>query len=97
MLFHVTQRPKAGFSHEDQKQGLAMWAKWEPPDGFEIKMHVFSPDGCVYVLVETDSAEALYEAPAPWVAVIFDFEVKPVIDAETAVAIAAKTIAFREG
>jgi hypothetical protein len=76
---------------------LALWAKWEPPEGFEIKMHLFSPDGSVYVLVETDSAEALYEAPAPWSAVIFDFEIKPVVEVDTAVALMGKAIAFREG
>jgi hypothetical protein len=96
MLFHVSQKPKAGFTHEDQKLSLAMWTNWEPPTGLEIKMHVFGPDGTVYVLVEAETAEAVYEAPAPWSAVVFDFEIKPVVEVAAAIAIQEKTIAFRE-
>lgn len=43
MLFYVGHRYKDGFTHDDQKKMLEMWASFEPPPGLEIKMHTFSP------------------------------------------------------
>ena len=56
MLFHITHTYKPGFTHEDQKQMLAVWEKFEPPPGYDTKWHVFSPSGTMFSLVEAPSA-----------------------------------------
>jgi hypothetical protein len=97
MLFHITQKPRPGMTNEDQKKSLEMFSRWEAPAGFEVKMHVFAPDGTIYGLADAKTAEAVYDAMAPWAGVYLDLEVKPVIEVEAAIPLYEKAIAFREG
>jgi hypothetical protein len=97
MLFHVTQKPRAGYTHDDQKKALEMWARWEPPKGFEVKSFFLAPDGRGFLVVDAETAEALYEAPAPWTVVYLDYDITPVVEVETGVELQQKGMAFREG
>jgi hypothetical protein len=96
MLIHLSWKPRSGLTHDDQKRILELWAKWEAPEGFDIKMHVIAPDGGGFGLVEAKTAEALHEAIAPWAAVLFDYVAVPVVDIDNAIPILESGIARRE-
>ncbi len=57
MLFHVTFKPRHTHDHEAQKESLALWAKFQEPEGSEIKSFVMGPNSYGYLLVEHQSAE----------------------------------------
>ena len=95
MLFHTTFKAKVSFTHEVQKRALELWAKWQPPKGLEMKAFYMAADGRGFTIAEVESAEAAYEANAPWL-VFFDFELVPIVEIEKAAGIAQKAIAFRE-
>ena len=96
MLFFQTYKPKAGFTHEDQKLMLNLWAQWTPPEGIEIKSFHVAPDGRGFLLIEGATAEAMYEGMAPWSNVLLDYEVVPVIDVETSLELLSAAVAKRE-
>jgi hypothetical protein len=96
MLFHATFKPKAGTTHEDQKKSLEMWTNFELPAGYDIKMHVYAPDGRGFGLVEAETVELIYEVVAPWAGAYMDYEILPVIDVEAAVPLMEKALAVRE-
>ena len=50
-----------------------------------------------FCLCEADSAEALYEASAPWAGVYLDYEITPIIAMEKAAELSMKASAFRKG
>lgn len=95
MLFHTTFKAKAGFTHEAQKRTLELWAKWQPPKGFELKAFYMAADGRGFTIAEAETAEAAYEANAPWL-IFFDWDLVPIVEIEKAVGITQKAIAFRE-
>ena len=97
MLFMTIMKPKSVRTTEDQKKTLALWAKWTPPKGLEIKSYHLAPDGRGFILAEADSAEAIMESQAPWAGIYIDFEVTPVVPVEKAVELITKGIAIREG
>ena len=96
MLVHLSWKPKSGLTHDDQKRILALWAKFEAPEGFNIKMHVIQPNGGGFGLIEVETAEVLHEAIAPWSAVLLDYRAVPVVDIENAIPILESGIARRE-
>ena len=96
MLFHVTYRPKAGYTHEDQKMQLKLWENWSPPEGYEIKAFHVAPDGRGFALAESATAEALVEAASLWGGVYIDFDIVPVVEVGKAVEATNKAIATRE-
>lgn len=96
MLFHVSHRYKAGFTHDDQKKMIEIFKKFEFPSGYDVKWHVFSPDGRMFSLVEASSAEVVYEVVAHWAGVYLDYEVLPVSEVDAVVPLMEKAIATRE-
>jgi len=96
MLFHATFKNKAGITPEEQKKILEMWANYQLPSGYDIKMHVYAPDGRGFALVEAETAELVYEVVAPWAGVLIDYEILPVIDVEAAISLLEKAFATRE-
>ena len=96
MLFHVTYRPKADYKHEDQKKGLELWKKFAIPEGYDIKSWHVAPDQTGFALLEAPTAELIYETLAPWACVYLDYEVVPVVEAETAIRALEKAIEYRE-
>ena len=96
MLFMQIYKPKAGFTHEDQKKALKLWENWSPPEGMEIKSFYTSPDGRGFLLIESSSAEAAFEGMALWAGVYLDYEFVPVVEIEKAVPLLNKAISSRE-
>src|SRR5580700_2101013 len=80
----------AGEVEADEDRALKVFSKWSPPP--ETTMHAFLSrvDGRGgYAVVETDSVEALANAPAifgPWL----DYDVIPVVDIQDAVVMLEK-------
>jgi len=96
MLFHTTFKSKAGYAHEDQKQVLGLWSKWQPPEGMEIKAFYVGVDGRGFLITEAKTAEAIYEGVAPWLGVLLDYDIVPIVEVDKAVGILQQAIAFRE-
>jgi len=96
MLFHVTYRPKPNYTHEEQKAGIQLWKEFKTPEGSEIKSWHVSPNGTGFALLESPSVECIFETVAPWATVHFDYEIVPVLDAETAIQLYDKAIEYRE-
>ena len=97
MLFHVTFRPRPNHGHEEQKKSLALWANYEEPEGSEIKSFVMGPNSHGYLLVEHQSAEAVFESVSMWAGIYLDYEVVPVTPIENAVELLQKAVAARDG
>ena len=96
MLFMQVFTPKTGLTHEDQKNSLKQWENFTPPKGMEIKSFHCSPDGKGFLLIEAESAEALFEPMAIWAGVYLNYEIMPVVEVEKAVEFWNKAIAKRE-
>lgn len=96
MLFINTYKPKAGFTHEDQKKMLQLWESWTAPEGFEIKSFHVAPDGRGFILFEASSPEVIYEGSSLWSNVLIDYEFTPVMEIDKAVELLNKAIATRE-
>jgi hypothetical protein len=84
MLFQVTYTARSGGSakenEESGKRGLALFSKWSPPAGMEIKSFYSRVDGQGGTLiVETDDAKVLLEGPAKFGG-LNEFEIVPVLD-----------------
>jgi hypothetical protein len=97
MLFHVSQKYKAGYTHEDQKKVWESWSRFEPPPGIEIKMNVTAVDGRGFAFIEAESAEVVFEVAAVWAGAYVDYEIVPVIEVDKALPLMEKAFAFREG
>ena len=97
MLFYVAWKQRPGQGSAEDEAGWEMFSRWEPPKGVEFKGFYGRADGGGFCLCETDSAEALYEATAPWAGAYLDYEVAPIIDMEKAAELSMKGIAFRKG
>lgn len=95
MLFHVTW-DFTDTSDEAEREGLAMFGKWQPPAGVEFKGFYGFADGSGGVaIVEADSAAALARTTAPWTTRL-RFEVTPILPIEEAAAISGEAIALRD-
>ena len=96
MLFHNTFKNKSGYTEEDRKRVLGLWSKWQPPEGMEIKSFYMGVDGRGFLIIEAKTAEAVFEAVAPWSGVLLDYEIVPIVEVGKAVEIFQQTIAFTE-
>jgi uncharacterized protein DUF3303 len=100
MLFQVNFATRAGGSAkenmESAKRTLALFSKWSPPAGMEIKSFYTRADGKGgSVVVETDDVKALLDGPAKFGAVN-DFEIVPVIEVNEGVSILSEALAWQE-
>ena len=93
MLIQVTYSNRGGVA--EQEQALAMFERWQPPTGVEIKGHYTRADGGGFAIVEADSAEAILIALAPWASTLLDYQVTPIVEIEQGVAALKQGIAFR--
>ena len=96
MLFAAMYTFRANASEATIKRLNSLFGNWQPPKGYEIKMHYSFADGTGgLTLVETGSVTAMYEAIIPWIPFV-EFRVVPVIEIEKAFPIATAAIAWRE-
>src|SRR5439155_11590800 len=98
MLFQVNYTTRAGGSakenEESAKRTLALFAKWSPPAGMEVKSFYARADGKGgTVMVETDDVKTLLDGPSKFGA-INEFEIVPVIEITEAVPILSEALAW---
>ena len=96
MLFQVNYTTRSGGSAkenvESAKRTLALFSKWSPPPGMEVKSFYARADGRGgTVVVETDDAKVLLDGPAKFGA-INEFDIVPVVDIAEAVPILSEAI-----
>jgi hypothetical protein len=97
MLFYVGWKPRPGQGPESGEKGLEVFSRWKPPQGVEFKGMWGRADGGGFCVCEAASAEAIFEATAPWSGTFLDYDIAPIVDMEKAVELQKKAIAFRKG
>ena len=96
MLYHLNAKPKPGITHAEVKAAVELFEHWTPPAGVEIKSFNMAIGGRQFILVETESLQALGELVVPWSSVYLDYEAIPVAPIKDAVENIKKGIAARE-
>lgn len=96
MLFAITFTPRPGTTEERDKRTITLFTNWQPPAGYEFKgLYDFADGNGGMGIVEASSAEVLLEAHAVWTT-FFEFSVRPIVEAQQAVAIFQKAHAWRD-
>jgi Domain of unknown function (DUF3303) len=100
MLFQINYSTRAGGSAQENEQSgkraLALFSKWSPPPGLEIKSFVARADGTGgTLLVDATDVAVLAEGPAKFGSVN-EFEIVPVLDVTEAVGIYSEADAWRD-
>ena len=100
MKFLVSWTVRAGGSAAENEsaveRSLEVYSKWSPPADETFHQFLGRLDGRGgYAVVESDSAEALAEAPAKF-GPYLDFEIIPVADIGETTRVLAEGIAFRQ-
>jgi Protein of unknown function (DUF3303) len=101
MLFQVNYTIRAGGSAKENEAAArrlqALFAKWSPPAGMDIKSFYARADGTGGSLVlEADDAKVLLDGPAKF-GIFNDFEIVPILDISEAVAIQNAALDWVEG
>jgi hypothetical protein len=91
LLFQVNYTTRASGSakenEETARRGQAVFAKWSPPAGMDVKSFYARADGRGgTVVLETDDVKVLLDGPAKF-GFLNDFEVVPILDITDAVAV----------
>ena len=97
MLFYVGWKPRAGQGPEAGKKALEVFARWTPPQGLEFKGMWGRADGGGFCVCEAASAEAIFEATAPWAGTFLDYDIAPIVTMKKASELQKKALAFRKG
>jgi hypothetical protein len=100
VLFQINYTARAGGSVKENeassKRALALFSKWSPPAGMDIKSFHARADGQGGTLVvETESIAVLADGPAKFLAVN-EFEIVPILDITDAVAILNEASAWTD-
>jgi hypothetical protein len=94
MLFASVYRFREHLDEADLKRLTQLFTSWTSPKGWEIKAHYAFADGTGgLVMVEGDSAQAMYEAHAPWGPFV-EFKTVPLVDIAQSVPIDQKVHAW---
>jgi Protein of unknown function (DUF3303) len=100
MLFQINYTTREGGSAQENeasgKRALALFSKWSPPAGFDIKSFHARADGRGGTLVvEANDVTVLAEGTAKFGAVN-EFEIVPILDITEAVTIYAEAAAWAD-
>ena len=96
MLFAIAWVNRSGSTDETDRRSLKLFKNWQPPAGLDFKGFYDYADGNGGIAIaESNSAELILEATAPW-AVFFDFTVRPIVATDKTPAILEKVIAWRD-
>ncbi|HTS74475.1 MAG TPA: DUF3303 family protein [Gaiellaceae bacterium] len=83
-------------SEEGNRRSLAVFAKWQPPEGAEFKgFYGFASGGGGVAIIEADSAATLARTTSPWTPWL-RFTATPILPIEESSGIAGEAIAFRD-
>lgn len=84
----------AAENQESARRTLALFSKWSPPAGMEVKSFYARADGRGgSLIVETDDVKVLLDGPSKFGA-INEFEIVPVIEISEAVPILSEALAW---
>lgn len=95
MLFITTYRPRGPQTEEAEKRLLRLFANYQVPSGVEVKGWWVRADATGVVVSETESAENLMAALAPWQHA-FQYDVQPALDIASATKINEAANAWRD-
>jgi hypothetical protein len=96
MLFAIAWENRAGATEEKDKRTLKLFTNWKPPAGLDFKGFYDYADGNGGIAIaESNAAEVLLEATAPWAA-YFSFTIRPIVPSDKSPAIFEKAIAWRD-
>jgi Domain of unknown function (DUF3303) len=96
MLFAIVWTNRAGATEDTDKRSLKLFTNWKPPAGLDFKGFYDYADGNGGIAIaESNSAEALLEATAPWT-VFFNFTIRPIVPSDRSPAIFEKAMAWRD-
>lgn len=96
MLFGVTWVNRGGATEESDKRTLKLFTSWQPPSGVEFKgFYDYADSSGGIAIVESNSAESLYETMAPW-ATYFTFTCRPIIATEQSAGVYQKVLSWRD-
>ena len=97
MLFYVAWKQRQGLGPDYGDKSLEVFSRWKPPQGLQMRGMWARADGGGFCVCEASSAEAVFEACAPWASVLLDYDIIPIVEIEKAVELLKKGIAFRKG
>lgn len=96
MLFAIAWTNRANASEETDRRASKLFKNWQPPAGLDFKGFYDYADGNGGIAIaESNSAEVILEATAPWAA-FFNFTVRPIVPTDKSPAIIEKAIAWRD-
>jgi hypothetical protein len=96
MLFAIAWVPRSGATEEADKRALKLFKNWRPPAGLDFKgFYDYADANGGIAIAESNSAEVLLEATAPWAA-FFGFTIRPIVPTDKSPAIFDKAIAWRD-
>jgi hypothetical protein len=96
MLFAIAWKNRAGATEEADKRTLKLFKNWQPPAGLDFKgFYDYADCNGGIAIAESNSAEVILEATAPW-ATFFDFTIRPIVPSDKTPAIFEKAIAWRD-
>lgn len=95
MLFHSTWE-FVDTSEEGIRRSLAVFSQWKPPDGFAFKgFWGFADASGGVAIIDTDSAESMARATAPFVPWL-RFTTTPILPVEESAAIQGEAVGYRD-
>jgi len=96
MLFAIAWENRAGATEESDKRTLKLFRNWQPPAGLDWKGFYDYADGNGGIAIaESNSAEVLLEATAPW-ATFLNFTIRPIVPTDKSPDILEKAFAWRD-
>lgn len=96
MLFAITWTNRGSATEETDKRTLQLFENWQPPAGLDVKGFYDYADGNGGIAIaESNSAEVLLEATAPW-ATYLEFSIRPIVPTDKSPAVLKKALAWRE-
>jgi hypothetical protein len=85
MLFAIKYGPSDNQTEEDRRRVRRLFVAWEPPTGVELQAHYHLVSGGGFLVVDTESATAIYESLEPFKPMV-RFDVEPVVNVIEAIA-----------
>ena len=90
MSFYVGWKPRVGQAPDAGEKGLEVFTRWTPPQGVEFKGMWGRADGGGFCVCEAASAEAIFEATAPWAGAFLDYDITPIVEMKKGVELQQK-------
>ena len=87
MLLAIKYGPGDNQTQEDRRRARRLFIAWDPPAGVELQAHYHLVSGGGFIVVESESPVALFEALEPFKPMV-QFDIEPVVNVIDALATA---------